>query len=209
MRISNNPSLLRILRACILIPITCLAVQATAADETQPAAAGEAAIPAQTGQQGKAAGSDASSNQEKPMEEITVIGQRQIFSLRKQVIQAEDHAFEIFNALNDDDDYDVHCEMRAPIGTHIKKRICLPNFYHKAAMVEGQSYISQIYGYTNYPVAAPTARSVAGIKFPIFKQKVREVAIKHPEMLAALRRLYELNEKLKKTRNTYHGVVDK
>ena len=37
-------------------------------------------------------------------------------------------AFDLFNSFNDDDEFNVHCRRVARIGTHIKKRVCKPNY---------------------------------------------------------------------------------
>lgn len=197
MPISNSPSLYKTIKIFILITIASLAVPVLAADEGQPAKSTETTATAQPVQQ------------EEVMEEVTVIGQKQIFTLRKQIIQAEDHAFEIFNILNNDDQYDVHCRMVARTGTRIRKRMCMPNFYYDATAAEAQEFLGMV-GVTNYTEVAPSARNVFAYKFPIFKSKVKKLAMENSNMLDALKKLIELNQELKETRDIYHhGDKDK
>lgn len=197
MPISNTPSLLRMMKVFIIFAITGLALPVAAADDNQPANS--------TG----ATATDQAVQQKDVMEEVTVIGQKQIFTLRKQIIQAEDHAFEIFNILNDDDEYDIHCEMVARTGTRIRKRMCLPNFYREATAAEAQEFLGYV-GVTTYIPVAPSLQNVIAYKFPIFKSKVKKMALENPNMFDALKKLIELNQELKETRDVYyHGNQDK
>ena len=202
---SNIPSPSGAMKEIILIIAACLTLQVTAADKNQSTTSNEAATPDQAVQQSGAAGDNGLKNQEPPMEEITVIGR--IFNLRQKIIVAEDHAFKIFNALNDDDDYDVHCEMVARTGTLIKKRMCLPNFYHRATADEAQVFLG-IIGMTTYSPAVPSARNVFNQKFPIFKDKVKKLAMENPEMLDALKKLISLKEELDEQRNVAFGKTE-
>jgi len=199
-----SPAWIRIL---FLLTTACLALQVTADDV--PTTSKEDNLSTQPAQQLEPIVGDASRNQEETIEEITVIGQKYISTLRIQIIKAEDHAYDIFNALNDDDDYDVHCRMEARIGTLIKKRVCLPNFYDKATADDAQVYLGLIGGSTNYIPAAPSASSVFALKFPIFKSKVKKLALENPELLDAVRELFEINEELRRVRNAYHGTREK
>lgn len=197
-------SILASVRILVLIAAACLTLQVTADDGNDPTTAKEIISPGQSLPQVEPMVGDASENQEEAIEEITVIGQKLISSLRVQIIKAEDHAFEIFNTLNDDDEYDVHCRMEARTGTLLKKRMCLPNFYHKATADEAIVHLGYI-GVLNYTPAVPSARNVFAVKYPIFKSKVKKLALEHPELLDAVQELFELNEELKSVRNTYHG----
>ena len=197
------------MRVSILIIATCLTLQIFAADENNSTISTPSISSDQPGQHGDLASSDASEKQEETMEEITVTGQKQIFSLRKQKIQAEDRAFGLYNELNSDDMYDIRCMMEAPIGSNIKRRMCLPNFYRRATADNALEFLGLIGGYSNYSVPSLSAKNVFAHHNPILQKKVRELAMKSPELLDALRKNYELGEELKKTRNAYHGFNNK
>ena len=205
---SSNPSRARRKKVYILIAATLLTLQVTAADENNSTISTPSISSDQPGQRGGLARGDASEKQEETMEEITITGQKQIFSLRKQIILAEDRAFKLYNELNDDDTYDIHCTMEAPIGSNLKRRICVPNFYWRATADNASEFLGLIGGYSNYSAPSPSAKSVFAYQYPILKDKVRELAKKSPELLDALRKNFELNEELKKTRNEYHGFDD-
>lgn len=58
------------------------------------------------------------------LEEITVYGRIPLTALRVEVYRAEDNYFAAFNELNSTDEFDIRCVWEAPIGTHIKQRVC-------------------------------------------------------------------------------------
>jgi hypothetical protein len=49
-----------------------------------------------------------------------------------EMIRAEDLKFEIFNSLNSTDDFDITCEMYAPTGSRISRRVCDVGYMKKA-----------------------------------------------------------------------------
>jgi hypothetical protein len=53
------------------------------------------------------------------IEEIVVYGNKSLVQLRLELYKAEDAVFDLFNSLNSDDEFDVHCYKEAPIGSHI------------------------------------------------------------------------------------------
>ena len=66
-------------------------------------------------------------------EEVIVSGRLSTLSdLRKAIVAAEDRLYNRFNALNDDWQYDIDCEVRAPKGTRIKTRICQARYVTEA-----------------------------------------------------------------------------
>ena len=62
------------------------------------------------------------------LEEIIVYGQRSLLEFRLDLYRAEVNFYDLFNSLNSDDEYDVHCYREAPTGSHIRRRICRANF---------------------------------------------------------------------------------
>jgi hypothetical protein len=61
------------------------------------------------------------------VEELVVPG-RTPDSLRLEIERVEAAVYERFNALNSNDDFDIHCFQQAPTGSNIPVRICAPNF---------------------------------------------------------------------------------
>ena len=49
-------------------------------------------------------------------------------NLRVEIERLEVAVYERFNALNSDDEFDIHCLKQAPTGSNIPLRTCAPNF---------------------------------------------------------------------------------
>ena len=121
------------------------------------------------------------------VEEITVIGQRSLRSLRKEIVIAEDKFYNLYNSLNDDKDYDVVCKKMAPIGSHILKRTCLPNFVAQATAEEYKSLVLGI----------PKASAALKIqqKQNTLLKRMEAITTANPELLEALIELSNSKER--------------
>jgi len=71
----------------------------------------------------------------RPIEEITVIGQKSLARLRLRITEKETEIYNFFNAQNSSDRMDIICSKRRPTGTNILQRQCEPRFL-KALRVE-------------------------------------------------------------------------
>lgn len=159
--------------------------------------------PTVTAQESAAEISIETDDQDQTIEEITVIGMRDITSLDRQVIEARNRIYELFNELNTDDLYDVHCRMIAPTGSRIKKRQCLPNFYNKATTDAAQGWLSgEVTG--NYGGVIPV-NAVLDYHYPILKEKMKEKVLENRDLFDRFVELAELEEKLEEKRNIYWG----
>ncbi len=67
------------------------------------------------------------------MEEVTVLGRMSTFQLNKAVVRARLDFWDLYNSLNDVDEYRVVCEKVAATGTKLKKLQCAPAYYHDTA----------------------------------------------------------------------------
>jgi hypothetical protein len=65
------------------------------------------------------------------VEEVIVPG-RKPENLRVEIERLEADVYQRFNALNSDDDFDIHCFKQAPTGSNIPLRTCAPNFVTRA-----------------------------------------------------------------------------
>lgn len=137
---------------------------------------------------------------DREIEEITVISQKTLLSLRYQIIRAEDRVFEVFNKLNDDDKYDIHCFLRAPTGTRIKQRDCAPNYYRNATADQAKEFLGG-------PPAAPV-NSVIAYHGPILRDKMVELIKENPELVNAMVDYYELKQELEQKHNDYYRKKD-
>ena len=76
-----------------------------------------------------------------PLEEIIVAAPRSLSSMRVEIRRAEENVLALFNAMNDDHDYDIRCRQEAPLGSHIPVRICNPRFVDRLIGRETQLYL--------------------------------------------------------------------
>ena len=71
------------------------------------------------------------------LEEIVVSGEREKLSAaRKALVEADDHFYEVFNAGNDNHDYDMLCREEARTGTLIRRRVCTPRIVEEGTQAE-------------------------------------------------------------------------
>jgi hypothetical protein len=123
-------------------------------------------------------------------EEVQVTGQRQLYLLQEQVIEAEDAVYALYNELNQDDLYDINCEWLKPLGTNLKHHVCRPGFISRAERSRGQEYMSGING-----LGFTTGTTVAvdhALHNPILKEKLIEAVKSSPELEALMREHQDL-----------------
>src|SRR5690606_32519670 len=78
-----------------------------------------------------AAAENAAAPRDSAEDELVVSGQRPK-NLRVEIERLENSVYERFNALNSNDEFDIHCFERAPTGSNIPVRTCAPNFVIEA-----------------------------------------------------------------------------
>ncbi len=66
------------------------------------------------------------------IENIVVASQKSPRELRRDVSRSEKDFYSIYNKLNDDSLYDVHCKREAPTGSVIMSQVCRPRFLDRA-----------------------------------------------------------------------------
>lgn len=113
------------------------------------------------------------------IEEIVVYGNKSLVRLRLELYKAEDAVFDLFNSLNSDDEFDIHCYKEAPIGSHIKKRVCKTNYVRdltgeatRQSLLIGEPYI--------HPVAKIKQKD------ELLRKEMEALVVERPELLKAL-----------------------
>ena len=131
------------------------------------------------------------------IDEITVMGARDLGALRAEMVRAEDEVYELYNALNDNDDYDIICRKEARVGSQIKFRVCLSRFMRDAiseAAEEDEGFVS---------LTQP--RVIEERHDRMLRENMRAVADNNPELVAALRKRHALKQRLAEERNRKFG----
>ena len=126
------------------------------------------------------------------IEEVLVLGSKSLVKLKLEMYRAEDALYDLYSSLNTDDEFDIHCYKEAPTGSHIKRRVCRPNFLTKLLreetqrMMRGEPYV--------YPTAAIKKMNEHMLA------DMTETALEHPELLNVIVRYSETKQTLESER---------
>ncbi len=127
------------------------------------------------------------------IDEITVMGVRELGQLRAELVRAEDDVYATYNELNDDDDYDIICKLQAPIGSQIKRRVCQARLYRDALAAEVEDEDGSI--------LFITPKLNAKKHNQILREKMRKVASENPQLVVALRKRLALQQRFDRERD--------
>jgi hypothetical protein len=120
------------------------------------------------------------------MEEVVVIGQKHLMGLHRNVYEAEDRFYLMFNSLNSDDEFDIKCRReRRHSTTRIPTRICKANFVRE---ITGNAF--RFFGYEGY-ARIDYARIKA--KEKQLYEEIQTLTLEHPELLEALSEYDDVN----------------
>lgn len=128
-----------------------------------------------------------------PLEEVTVRGHRSLSVFRAQLRAAEDHMYNVFNELNSDDDFDIHCRMEIETGSNIPRRNCRPNFLKNATEQVAQDFLRG----SGNPQEALGRAHYLGQRL---EREMRRLAAENPELLAAMQQYVSLEEEYREAR---------
>ncbi len=120
--------------------------------------------------------------EQETLEEIVVIGQRSLSSMRTEIIEVENKVFDIFNAVNSDNDYDVSCRRETPSFSHIPQRVCRPRFVDRIEANTAQIYLRGD-GYFD-------PRAEIRHHQQILEERMRTLVEETPQLHEALREFY-------------------
>ena len=142
---------------------------------------------------------DAEESPTEPIEEIVVYGEKSLGNLRHEVYRTEEKFFAAFNALNEDEEYDVHCFYEVPSFTHIRRHVCRANFIKDATADE----------YAGWRRGQPTApaKTVIMQKKRRLGEKMELLAAEHPELLEALNKYTNAKQVLQSEKEKCEGKL--
>jgi len=124
------------------------------------------------------------------LDEIIVRGDSSLHSLREEVIRAEDLHFETFNSLNSNDDFDITCKWRAPMGSLFRQRNCEVEFIRKQKAVDAYMYLTRGHPYRSEgQLAIEYADEIEDLK-----KEMSDLTYRYPELAAAMIRALKLQK---------------
>ncbi|MDX2411323.1 MAG: hypothetical protein QNK34_05135 [Woeseiaceae bacterium] len=120
------------------------------------------------------------------IDEVTVMGSRSLRSLRREMVEAEDNIYAIFNSLNHDDGYDIICKKERRIGSQILYRVCKARLYREKVAEAAEDYLDQN---EHYGVTLNAQQHNE-----ILREKMRALAAENPQLVEALRKRLALQK---------------
>jgi hypothetical protein len=121
-----------------------------------------------------------------------LVESKRLSQMRRDISRTEDRFYALFNKLNTDDEFDVHCSMSTETGTHLQKRVCLVQFYETAREEWVQLGLGG--GYAPHPDLVALERG------PEYRRKALEVINAHPELRRLVKERDALEKKYLRTR---------
>jgi hypothetical protein len=81
-----------------------------------------------------------------PKPDEVVVPGRAPENVRVEIERLENAVYERFNALNSNDDFDIHCFEQAPTGSNIPERKCWPNFALRSEQRAAGASLNRMHG---------------------------------------------------------------
>lgn len=132
------------------------------------------------------------------LEEIIVIGERPLHSLRMEIYKTEDIKNKLFNSLNSTDEFDITCEWVAHtyLNSRIKRRECDVGFMKKARAEDARFFMDNVQ--YDLPFLLRSDHQLTGEfahKTKAFNKEMVELAVKHPSLAKAMINEIELKQR--------------
>lgn len=127
-----------------------------------------------------ALGEEATSNNQ-PIDNIVVEGKKSLGNLRRDVYEAEEDFYTLFNQLNDEPDYNVRCFYEKATGTNIKNHVCRARFVSKAYSSHAARNGNDLSRVANQD-ANPTLKA----KTEKYQEKMETLIAENPDLMTAL-----------------------
>lgn len=146
------------------------------------------------GAQGAAAVPPVGGGASEQPDEVIVRGRR-LADFRFQVEQARVRAYDIFNEINSDDDFDVSCVREETTGTRVRRQVCRARFENRISAAAAHDYFAALRWVCPDGVTADCIFSDASIVGISAAQGIEaEAPIKRAQMNAEIDRLAREND---------------
>ena len=138
----------------------------------------------------------------RPIEEITVVGQRSLARLRFRINDKQAEIYNFFNANNSSRRMDIICTKRRPTGTHLLKRECEPRFLKELRVEKTRDGGQGIgVGYSQRDLVGLSAQD-----FENLQNEILALMAKHKEFARYLGDLVDLTEDFETQQKAMFGV---
>ena len=134
------------------------------------------------------------------VEDIVVVGEKSLSKLRREVYQAEEDFYSIYNKLNDNRDYDVRCYYEKPTGSNIKNHVCRARFVTNAYERHARRNRNNMSRVANQSTDAKLEEQTAR-----YQENLETLIAQNPELEQALIRYNTLRAQFVATREQNHA----
>jgi hypothetical protein len=135
--------------------------------------------------------------------EVVVSGAR-LDAMRAQIVRLEDQFYDRYNALNRNDDYDIHCISQARTGTRFVTRTCRPAFETTAVQEEASARSTTMGGVSRGATVTPAASKIE-IRRNEFRENMKNMTAGDPELARLLRERGDLTAEYESARRKLFG----
>lgn len=150
-----------------------------------------------------------------PLEEITVRGEKPLVEYRLEMEAARDRVYALFNEINSDDEFDVHCRNESRPGTRIPRRACRPRFENDVSNRAAKAYLSALFSVCPFGATqtcmfseraqlgmsrAQAAQAESPYKHHVLAEEMQRLVQEDPRLLQAIRKYEELERAYQQAR---------
>lgn len=125
----------------------------------------------------------AAAQDDKAIDDVVVVGHKSLADLRREVFQAEEDFYSVYNKLNDEKEFDVRCFYEKPTGTHQKNHVCRARFVTEAYAKHASRNRNDL-----SRVANQDANPEFAAKNARYQEKMETLIAANPELMAAFER---------------------
>lgn len=158
-------------------------------------------------------------NTDREIEQINVVGQRTLMSMRHQIIREEDSLHRMFNDLNEGDKFDIYCKTEANTYSYIAQRSCDPVFFSELKQANARYMVSEtrqafsedginfalLQNGLDLAESDEDLRAQAEGDFEAMNEEMLRIALENPEYLAILQKIAELKSEYKAAQVQFFG----
>lgn len=146
------------------------------------------------------------SNEANLPEEIIVNAPESLRNLRLEINRAQEAMFNVFNELNDDDRFDIHCEYVRRWQSKIREQVCGPAYLKTAQEQEVNLLLNQ-FGHVSAEKGGAGVTQMDHYN-AMLEEKMKAVFEEHPQFREALDDYNSLTEYLKEVRTQRFDLDD-
>lgn len=162
-----------------------------------------------------AAPAGAATAQAEELDEVAVVSKK-LWQLRQQMVVVEDRFYALYNKLNTDDEFDVHCTVRPGVGrdTHLNTRICEVQYILEAQAAAAQGWLDAMFFNTGNEDGTGggagswgrmPASSLALGRAEEYRRTMLAVINRSPELLRLVRERERLGQRYEEVRRERAG----